>query len=204
VKAIVLLSGGIDSTVALAEAVTSGRECSALVFNYQQHAWLHELDAAAAIARHYGIDIAQCHIDGHFWRGASYLTGGNSGPAQSYVPARNLLLLSHGIAAAESQGAREVWYGPNADDAPDYPDCTEAFVEAVRDAARTGTVAHVNVVAPHIARTKADVIARGLELGAPLHLTTSCAGSGRCGVCKACVLRRKAYAELGLEDPCCA
>jgi 7-cyano-7-deazaguanine synthase len=196
-KSIILLSGGIDSTVCLAEARDMGRECAALVFDYSQANWLNELEAASAVARHYGASIDQVHIDGFFWRGTSFLTGGSADPLVSYVPARNLLLLSHGIACAEARGAEEVWFGANLDDAGFYPDCRFQFVSAVNLVAALGTKSHVRVIAPHLERTKAEVIQRGHNLNAPLALTTSCAErSGRCGVCRGCVARREAYASL--------
>lgn len=198
-RAIVLLSGGIDSTVALAEAIAAGRECSCLCFSYGQRAWINELESASAIARHYKTQFAQCHIDAFFWKGESFLTGG-SDVAHSVVPARNMLLIAHGVAAAEAQGASEVWIGCNLNDALDYPDCTGDFVRSMSQAASYAT-SGVTVAHPHALRSKADVIRRGLELDVPLHMTTSCAdGSGRCGVCKACALRRQAYAEIGTSD----
>lgn len=198
-RAIVLLSGGIDSTVALAEAIEVGRECSCMFFDYQQRAFINEWTASRAVASYYGRPVASCHIDGLFWAGTSFLTGGTD-CKQSIVPARNLLLLAHGIAAADARGAAEVWIGCNLDDAADYPDCTAPFVDAVSRAASYAT-SGVVVRAPHLHRNKAEVIRRGLELCAPLHITTSCADvSGHCGVCKACVLRREAYADLGLAD----
>lgn len=199
-KAIVLLSGGIDSTVALAEAIHNGRECRALTFNYGQANWIHELDAASAVARHYDTPLAQCHIDGHFWRGSSFLTGGSSDPLQSYVPARNLLLLAHGIAAAEAWGAEEVWFGANADDSGYYPDCRAEFVEAVNVVAARGTKASVRIVAPHVERTKVDVVRVGLALGVPLELTTSCADASKhCGKCRGCILADEAYRAIEAE-----
>jgi 7-cyano-7-deazaguanine synthase len=121
---------------------------------------------------------------------------------QSYVPARNLLMLAHGVACAEAKGAGEVWFGPNADDHAFYPDCRPAFVAAMSAVATLGTKQSVEIIAPHVLRSKCEVVARGIELGAPLHLTTSCADhSGRCGVCRGCVARRAAFAELGAVDP---
>jgi 7-cyano-7-deazaguanine synthase len=193
-KAIVLLSGGVDSTVALAEALAQGLDGSCLVFNYQQAAWIRELEAASAVANHYGIALSQCHIDGHFWRGASFLTGGSINPMESYVPARNLLLLAHGIAAAEAAGAGQVWFGANADDAEFYPDCRQTFVDALN--AVSGTKRPVRVVAPHLGRTKLGVLRLGVYLNAPLGITMSCASGTGCGVCRGCRLDAEARSKL--------
>lgn len=194
-KAIVLLSGGVDSTTALFEAQSMGRECAALCFNYGQSNWLNEWTCAERIARERGVDLSQCHIDGHFWRGTSFLTGGSANPLESYVPARNLLLLAHGVAMAEAQAAEEVWFGANADDAGFYPDCRWQFVEAVNVAAARGTKHSVRIVAPHVERTKRQIVARARELGVNIDATTSCAsGSMYCGKCRGCVLRDEAMA----------
>ena len=200
-KSLILLSGGIDSTVALAEAAALGRTCSCLCFDYQQANWIGEWEAARSVAAFYRAPLAQCHIDGLFWRGTSFLTGCGGDPLQSYVPARNTLLIAHGVACAEAQGAEEVWFGANKDDHAFYPDCRPEFVEAISRVACLGTKSHVRVVAPHVERTKVEVVRRGLAIGAPLDRTTSCAdSSGRCGVCRGCQLRRDAFAALGLKE----
>ena len=194
-KSIVLLSGGIDSTTALFEAQSMGRECVALCFNYGQANWLNEWTCAERIARERKVGLSQCHIDGLFWRGTSFLTGGSSNPLESYVPARNLLMLAHGIAMAEAQGAEEVWFGANADDAGFYPDCQQRFVEAVNYAAAKGTKRTVRIVAPHIWRTKREIVAVARKLGVDLDATTSCADNAmHCGKCRGCVLRDEALA----------
>ena len=192
-KAVVLLSGGIDSTVALAAALASGRECSALFLDYCQGSAFNEHAAAVAVANHYSVPIAKCTLDAFFWAHTAFLTGGGD-PNQSYVPARNLLLLAHGIAVAEAQGAGEVWFGANAEDHAEYPDCRPEFVSAMCHVGSTGTKAGVVVVAPHLHRSKIAVVAMGRQLEAPMDLTVSChAPSGHCGKCPGCKLRAVAF-----------
>jgi 7-cyano-7-deazaguanine synthase len=199
-KSIILLSGGIDSTVCLAEAHAMQRECECMCFNYRQANWIGELNAASAVARHYGAEIDIVQIDGFFWRGTSYLTGGGTDPLVSYVPARNLLLLSHGIACAEARGAEEVWFGANLDDAGFYPDCRAEFIEAMNIVAARGTKKSVRIIAPHLERTKVGVVRMGRHLGAPLDITTSCAScNAPCGVCRGCELAESAYKALDVN-----
>jgi 7-cyano-7-deazaguanine synthase len=196
-KAIILLSGGIDSTVCLAEARAMLRECECLIFNYGQANWIGEINAAGKVARHYGVEIDTVQIDRFFWRGASYLTGGGDDPLASYVPARNLLFLAHGIACAESRGADEVWFGANKDDAGFYPDCRQAFVDCMNGIGTLGTKRPVRIVAPHVERTKIGVIRLGRHLDAPLDFTTSCASEAApCGKCRGCTAAEEAYRVL--------
>lgn len=196
-KAVILLSGGIDSTVALAEARGIGRSCECLICQYGQANWQGESWAAKRVAEYYGCALATLQIDGTPWKGKSFLTGGSSNPLESYVPARNVMLLAHAIAYAESWGAEEVWFGPNREDADFYPDCRRQFVAMMSSVAELGTKSKVRITAPHLERTKTEIIQRGIELQAPLWLTTSCAdSSGRCGVCRGCMSRRKAFAAI--------
>lgn len=215
--AIVLLSGGMDSTTCLAIARAEGFACHALSFRYgQRHAV--ELAAAARVATALGavshriveIDLAAF--------GGSALTADLAVPKQrtaaeigtgvpiTYVPARNTIFLSFALAAAEVTGARDIFIGVNALDYSGYPDCRPDYIAAFQAMARLGTrLDDLTIHAPLAALTKADIVARGRELGVDFALTRTCydpAPDGvACGQCDACLLRLRGFAELGLEDP---
>lgn len=197
-NAIVLLSGGIDSLVALDEAIDCERHCTAMSFDYGQKN-RKELECARRIAERYSVELLTCKLDAWFWLGTSFLTGGSTNTLDSYVPSRNLLLISHAIAAAEARGAREVWFGGNRDDHAVYPDTRPEFLAAVNEVAKRGTKSEIHVIAPHASRTKTQVIRRGISLGVPFELTTSCADAGDCGVCRGCVLTRDAFAKARMS-----
>ncbi len=212
---IVLHSGGIDSTVVLTAALRAGLAPVALSVDYgQRHR--HEIVAARRVSEALGVvehQIVALPFLGHL-RGSTLtdldlpLIAGEPKPT-TYVPGRNLLLLAHALALAEARGSSSVLVGSNADDAGGYPDCRPAFFEAVSRAATLGTRVGedqpVRVAAPLVLLDKARVVALGLALDAPLHLTSSCYGpapSGRaCGWCDACRLREAAFAEAGVADP---
>lgn len=219
--AVVLLSGGLDSAVALGEALRAGFACAALSFDYgQRHR--SELDAARAVARAMGVVR---HVEmpiGLRRLGGSALTsdmavpkdrdeiGGENDIPVTYVPARNLVFLSIGAALCEVMGARDLYIGVNALDYSGYPDCREEFIRAFEGAANLGTRAGVQgegvrVRTPLAAMTKAQIVRRGLELGVPLGLTQSCydpGESGRaCGHCDSCLLRARGFAQAGERDP---
>lgn len=215
--AVVLLSGGLDSATTLAIAREQGFTCHALSFDYgQRHR--AELDAAARVARTLGaaaqrvvsIDLAQF--------GGSALTDAASavpeGPAAgipaTYVPARNTVMLAVALAQAEVLGARDIFIGVNAVDYSGYPDCRPEYIAAFRQMARLATKAGVEgaaleIHAPLIALSKAEIIRRGAELGVDFGLTVSCYradDAGRaCGRCESCRLRREGFAAAGLPDP---
>jgi 7-cyano-7-deazaguanine synthase len=218
-KAVVLLSGGLDSTTALAVARSQGFDCYALTVKYGQ---LHavELEAArrvaarAAVAEHRVIEIDLAQL------AASALTGGGAVPKDrslaeigapgdvpaTYVPARNTVLLAIALAWAETLGARDLVLGVNVLDASGYPDCRPEFVAAFEALAQVATRAGgFRVHAPLIEMTKADIIRAGLALGVDYAITHSCydpSPDGRaCGRCDACALRRKGFAEAGVPDP---
>lgn len=221
-KAIVLLSGGIDSTTTLAIAIEAGLECIALTFDYgQSHG--HETQCAEAIARRYEIEHRVIVLD-RFAAGASSLTGGVSVPRHdalepgipsTYVPARNTIFLAYALAYAEVYVARSIWIGANVLDYSGYPDCRPEFIEAFQRVATLGTRAGVEgsgieIKAPLLAMSKADIITRGRQLGIDYSMTLTCyqpciivsgwAHRG-CGVCDACHIRRSAFTTLGLIDP---
>jgi 7-cyano-7-deazaguanine synthase len=221
-RAVVLLSGGLDSTTTLAIAKSEGYEPYALTFRYgQRHD--NEIEAAGRVARALGAtDHRIVEIDLRAF-GGSALTDDievpkgrdaeqiGSGIPVTYVPARNTIFLSFALAWAEVLGASDLFLGVNALDYSGYPDCRPEFVEAFERMANLATKAGVEgamrlkIHTPLIALTKAQIVARGLDLGVDYGLTTSCydpspAGAA-CGACDACQLRLKGFAEVGVVDP---
>jgi 7-cyano-7-deazaguanine synthase len=219
--AVVLLSGGLDSTTVLAIARDRGFATYALSFQYGQRHRV-ELDAARRIARSLGavehrevaIDLAQF--------GGSALTADIPIPVHrtaeamagelpvTYVPARNTVFLSLALAWAEVLVASDIFIGVNAVDYSGYPDCRPEFIAAFERMARLATRAgvggaEITIHAPLITLTKAGIIKRGLELGVDYGLTISCyqpaADGEACGGCDACVLRRRGFEEAGAVDP---
>jgi 7-cyano-7-deazaguanine synthase len=221
-RAVVLLSGGLDSATVLALAGSEGYACYALSFAYgQRHAW--ELTAAARVAAALGAQehrVAEIDLRAF---GGSALTDEIEVPkgrapeemAQgipiTYVPARNTIFLSFALAWAEVLGASDIFLGVNALDYSGYPDCRPEFIEAFERMANLATKAGVQgrqrlkIHTPLIALTKAQIIARGLALGVDYALTSSCydpSAEGRpCGECDSCLLRQKGFAEAGIADP---
>ncbi|HWR52203.1 MAG TPA: 7-cyano-7-deazaguanine synthase QueC [Bryobacteraceae bacterium] len=220
-KAVVLLSGGLDSATALAIAKHEGFEPYALSFSYgQRHS--REVVCAAAVARSLGAaDHRVAQIDLRLF-GGSALTDDIDVPKRrldeigegipvTYVPARNTIFLSFALACAEVLGSSDVYIGVNALDYSGYPDCRLEYIEAFERMANLATRAAVEggmrltIHAPLIALTKAQIIRRGLELGVDYSLTSSCydpsvAGEA-CGECDSCRLRLKGFAEAGVPDP---
>jgi 7-cyano-7-deazaguanine synthase len=217
-QAVILLSGGMDSAVVLAEARAMGRGCIALSFDYGQRHRV-ELEAANRVAAHLGVqEHVVVSLDLRAM-GGSALTDEiavpkdrNVGESQSeipvtYVPARNLVFLSCGVALAEARGAGEVWIGVNAIDYSGYPDCRPEFIEAFGSAAalatRVGVEGHaVRICAPLSAMGKAAIVRRGVELGVDFGLTHSCydpVEGAACGHCDACLLRQRGFEEAGVE-----
>lgn len=221
--AVVLLSGGLDSTTVLAIAREQGYGCHALSFRYgQRHAI--ELERARVVAQTLGAQ-SHCVIDIDLRQfGGSALTADipvpkhrsaeeiGSGIPSTYVPARNTIFLSFALARAETLGASDIFIGVNALDYSGYPDCRPEFIAAFERMANLGTRAGVEgrqqlrVHTPLIAMTKADIIRRGLSLGVDYALTLSCydpdpATGAPCMQCDSCLLRAKGFAELGLGDP---
>jgi 7-cyano-7-deazaguanine synthase len=224
-RAVCLVSGGMDSAVALAEARAQGFACHALSFDYgQRHAV--ELEAAARVAEALGaLEQRVVRVDLSAL-GGSALTGalavpkdraeaeiGRGVPA-TYVPARNTVFLSIALAWAEVLGARDLFVGVNALDYPGYPDCRPEFLHAFEELARVATAAgteesaRFRVHAPLLELSKAAIVKRGLELGVDFGMTHSCydpfvrAGEVEaCGRCDACLFRKKGFAEAKVQDP---
>jgi 7-cyano-7-deazaguanine synthase len=219
--AMVILSGGLDSTVCAALAHRDDDFALALTFDYGQRHRI-ELERAAAVAAHYGVEQLVVTLDASRW-GGSALTDPTidvpeAAPADApdgptaipvtYVPARNLVFLAVAMGVAEARGIDAVYLGVNALDYSGYPDCRPEFVRAFEAAAalalKRGVEGNpVEVRTPLIALTKADIVRLGVSLGAPLHLTWSCyrGAAVPCGRCDACALRAKGFAEAGLPDP---
>jgi 7-cyano-7-deazaguanine synthase len=216
-KAVVLVSGGMDSAVTLALARERGFACFALSVDYgQRH--MSELAAAARIAQVLGaIEHKIVHVDLRSI-GGSALTAdidvpmqGGAGIPVTYVPARNTIMLALALGYAESIGAADIFLGVNAVDYSGYPDCRPEFVAAFEQLANLATKAGVegasrfHVHAPLIKMTKTEIIRRGVELGVDYGLTHSCyapdATGASCGRCDSCQLRLKGFAANGIADP---
>ena len=219
-KAVLLLSGGLDSTTLLALAASQGYAIHALSFRYGQR---HEVEVAAArkIASHYGVvQHVVTDIDLRVF-GGSALTSDIDVPKNrvvdeeipvTYVPARNTIFLSFALAWAEVLGASDIFIGVNALDYSGYPDCRPEFIAAFQEMARIATRAGVEggespvmIRTPIIEMSKREIIELGLSLGVDYSMTTSCydpspTGEG-CGECDACQLRLKGFADAGSADP---
>ena len=221
-KAVVLLSGGMDSATALAVAQGEGFEACALTFRYGQRHEV-EVEAARRIAERAGVrQHVLVPIDLRVF-GGSALTGGLAVPKDrspeeighgipvTYVPARNTIFLSFALAWAEVLGSNDLFLGVNAIDYSGYPDCRPEYIEAYQRLANLATKAGVEgrqkltVHTPLIHLSKADIIRKGLELGVDFSLTRSCYDPSprgeACGRCDACRLRLKGFAEAGARDP---
>ena len=217
-KAVVLLSGGLDSAVALSVAKSDGHEVYALSFDYgQRHS--RELRSARAVAERAGVEahhVVSLKLDS--W-GGSALTDSRINVEEgdvnrtdipvTYVPARNMVFLSVAASLAEAIGAQHIYIGVSQVDYSGYVDCRRVFIDAMQQAVNKGTVMcaergqSITIHAPFIDMTKAQEIALGLKLGVDFGLTWSCYRGGErpCGTCDSCKLRAKAFAEAGISDP---
>jgi 7-cyano-7-deazaguanine synthase len=219
-RAILLLSGGLDSSTCLLIAHAEGFEVYALSFDYGQRHGV-ELAAARAVAERYGARehrIVRIELPG---AASSALTDrslpvpknrlGREPIPITYVPARNTLFLAHAISWGETLGASDIYIGANALDYSGYPDCRPEFLEAFERMANLGTRAGVEgrsafrIRAPLLSMTKAEIVATGARLGLDFELTSSCYDPGSdgspCGSCDACLLRIKGFQEAGIQDP---
>ena len=220
-KAVVLLSGGIDSTTTLAMARSEGFDCHALSFDYgQRHR--HELEAARAVARALGAaEHRVATIDLRAF-GGSALTDNIDVPKDrlpdemtqgipiTYVPARNTIFLSFALGWAEVLGAADIHIGVNAVDCPGYPDCRPQYIAAFEAMANLATRMgvegkRITIHTPLIELTKSQIIQRGTGFSVDYGLTFSCydpdPGGRPCGRCDSCVLRARGFEEAGLPDP---
>ncbi len=219
--AVVLLSGGLDSTTTLALCQKQGYAAYAMTFRYgQRHE--HEVQAALTIGRQFGVkQQVVVDIDLRVFGGSALTSDlevpkhedaasiGTSIPV-TYVPARNTIFLSFALAWAEVLNARDLFIGVNALDYSGYPDCRPEYIDAFQRMAHLATKAGVEgrgvrLHTPLIHWTKAQIIQAGLELGVDYGLTTSCydpaPDGSACGHCDACLLRKRGFAELGKPDP---
>jgi 7-cyano-7-deazaguanine synthase len=216
-RAVVLLSGGLDSATVLAAALSEGFECHALSFRYGQR---HDAELAAAARIAAALGAASHRVIGLELGaiGGSALTDPGipvpetpgEGIPSTYVPARNTVFLALGMGVAEVLDAGHLFIGVNAVDYSGYPDCRPAFIDAFRSLAALATRravegAPLEVHAPLISLSKAEIIRRGLALGVDYGLTVSCYQAddhgAACGVCDACRLRRAGFEAAGVPDP---
>ena len=216
-RAVVLLSGGLDSTTCLAIALNEGYECYGLSFDYgQRHR--SELVAAERVALGATLrDYKVVHVDMSGIGGSALTDATLAVPTDetvgipiTYVPARNTVFLSYALAWAEVLEADAIFIGVNAMDYSGYPDCRPAFIEAFQAMANLATKAGIeghtlSVETPLINLTKAEIVKKGLAVGVDYGVTVSCYQAdfeGRaCGSCDSCRLRRKGFREAGVEDP---
>lgn len=217
-RALVLLSGGLDSTTVLAIAQSQGFECYALSFDYGQKQ-RSELLSAKNIADSYGVSehrIMRVCLDDI---GGSALTDSSLNVPEfkesnkipiTYVPARNTIFLSFALAWAEVLDAQSIFIGVNALDYSGYPDCRPEYIKAYETMANLATKnsvegSKINIHTPLINLTKAEIIQKGQDLGVDYSITTTCYQANdkgeACGVCDACVLRRKGFEQAAVSDP---
>ncbi len=222
-KALVLFSGGVDSTTCLALAVEKyGNEnVIALSISYgQKHE--REIESAEAIAKHYNVKLLYINLAKLFMYSdssllshsdkeiphdeyATQLQNNNGTPVSTYVPFRNGLFLSTAASIAISKGCEVIYYGAHGDDAAGnaYPDCSDVFNEAMNKAIYEGSGQSVHIEAPFVNMTKADVVHEGLRLNAPYEYSWSCYEGNEkpCGMCGTCRDRIKAFKANGVDDP---
>jgi 7-cyano-7-deazaguanine synthase len=220
-KAVVLLSGGLDSATVAAIAQGRGFQISAITFSYGQR---HDVEIESAkklavffnIKDHIIIELPEDIFNSALMKNSTIEVpkkgseeSGETIPV-TYVPARNILFLSYALAYAESIGARDIFIGANAVDYSGYPDCRPEFIESFNRMANTGTKAGIsgdcfNIEAPLLEMEKSDIIKKGAELGVDYSMTHSCYDPDEdgvsCGICDSCTIRRKGFSKSGIEDP---
>jgi 7-cyano-7-deazaguanine synthase len=216
-KAVILISGGLDSTTCLAIAKSQGFECHAISFNYGQRHH-SELEAAKRVAKHFGvlhkiIDLPAAQFQGSALTDENQVVpnyaGGSEIPS-TYVPARNTIFLAYALAWAEVLGANDIFIGVSAIDFSGYPDCRPEYIQAFQTLANLATKAgvtegHIRIQTPLGMLSKAETIEIGLQLGVDYRMTVSCyqaneKGHG-CGKCDSCTFRKKGFAEAKVTDP---
>ena len=217
-KAVILLSGGLDSTVCMACAKEAGYELYPISFDYHQR---HSIELESAkkvaefyqVAQHIVIETNMNAIGGSALTDTSIdVPDGNIKSDEipvTYVPARNLIFLSYALSYAEAIGAERILIGVNALDYSGYPDCRPAFIEQFQQVANYATKAtaadnkEILIETPLLHLSKKEIVELGTKLGAPLHVSHSCyrGGEKACGVCDSCQLRLKGFREAGIVDP---
>ncbi len=209
-RAIVLLSGGLDSATVLYLAKKQGFKCFCLIFDYgQRHR--REIDSAKKIAR-----LANCQAQiikiSLPWKGSALLDKKikvpekiTKGVPATYVPARNIIFLSFALSFAETIKAKAIFIGAHAQDYSGYPDCRPEFFQAFAQMAKVGTYGggRIKILAPLLNKKKSWIISLGQRLGVPFNLSWSCYRGAKlpCGVCDSCHYRAKGFKEAGLVDP---
>lgn len=214
-KAVVIFSGGLDSTVCLGLAASQFDKVFALSFDYGQRHSRELRNAKQIIAKYPGVEHLVVNFDAGKWGGSSLTDATKAIPESlsdeipnTYVPARNIIFLSFALSVAEAKEAEAVYIGVNALDYSGYPDCRPEFIEAFKKVAELGQKRGVEgdpvkVLTPLIKHTKAGIVKKAIELGVPVELTWSCYQGGElpCGVCDSCRLRQKGFFEAGISDP---
>ena len=218
-KSIVLLSSGLDSTVAFKEAYDRCNEVFCVTFDYGQRAREREITFARKITEQYKVGHIVINLPWYSkFRGA--LTGGGTLPGiseeelddenitkhsaeQVWVPARNVVFLSIGAALAENYRYDLIVTGFDAEEAATFPDNTPEFVERFNEMLKFGTLTKTSIYTPLISMSKADIVKRGLKIGAPLEWSWSCYEGAEipCGVCESCLRRKRAFEMIGVKDP---
>jgi len=213
-KAVILLSGGIDSATTLYHAAEKGYEIFCLCFDYgQRHK--REIDSAKRLARLTGSNYQLLKI-AFPWKGSSLLDKAAKLPKtiskrstipNTYVPGRNIIFLSHAVSYAETIGADTIFIGANQIDYSGYPDCRLSFIRSFEDAINKGTKAgvggkRIKIRTPLIKKTKAQIIKMALQLKVPLKYTWSCYKGAKlpCGKCDSCFIRKEAFKRVGIKD----
>jgi 7-cyano-7-deazaguanine synthase len=220
-KAVVLLSGGLDSATTAAIALGRGFQISAITFNYGQRHEV-EIESAKKLASFFNIkDHIIIELPDRIFKSALMKNSVVEVPKKgsedhgekipvTYVPARNILFLSYALAYAESIGARDIFIGANAVDYSGYPDCRPEFIESFNKMANTGTKAGIsgdcfNIEAPLLQMEKSDIIKKGVEMGVDYSMTHSCYDPDEdgtsCGLCDSCTIRREGFSKSGIKDP---
>lgn len=215
-KAIVLVSGGMDSCVTAAIAAAENDELAFLHVSYGQRTEARERKAFNDIADHYGV-VKRMDVSIEYLAkiGGSSLTDENIAVTEadlesneiptSYVPFRNANMLAIGTSWTEVIGANAIYIGAVAEDSSGYPDCRVEFYQAFQNTINTGTKpgTHIQIRTPIIELSKAEIVKKGIELNAPLHLTWSCYRNEElaCGTCDSCALRLRGFAQAGVIDP---
>jgi len=216
-KAVILLSGGLDSATVLAKASADGYDCYALSFDYGQRHKAELLAAKNVVAALGATEHRTLHLDLGMLGGSALTDSSIEVPTEpttgipvTYVPARNTVFLSLALAWAEVLGANDIFIGVNAVDYSGYPDCREEYIKAYETMANLATKAAVEghkltLHTPLIKLTKAEIIRLGMANGVNYGITVSCYASDEhgnaCGACDSCRLRAKGFADAGIEDP---
>lgn len=210
-KYVAVLSGGLDSSVAIARALQEGEVVLALTFTYGQPSWRREAELASKFCQHYGIEHRVIHL---YWlENMGGLSSGSFPEVREeelgeetakavWVPNRNMVFIAIAASFAESLEA-DVLVGFNAEEAETFPDNSREFVERMNAALQLSTMGKVRVHAPLVEMDKVEIVKLGSKLGVPFQYTWSCYGGARhpCRKCESCIRRRRAFEKAGLDDP---